>query len=801
MRVAGQVVEFFELSENGEVDIRAEDAFQIGKRCDFVAEQQLPQGIRREGERSHNVIVATERQHYNRDYNITDMNRARVGSVSTAHQYWTSRLLKGMIRNRQPLIMLLSRPLMSCYFCVGPKLAGRLNLPVFVIMHSAGNESTEMSTSVGLNLGHRSGLFLTRVRGQGCSRTTRPRLERQIVGALARSEKLTAVTKPRRPSARERQEAPEAPISREGHDAEDAHKGLRPENTGPSFRTATFRAGLQGTSPRSARLRAAMFSRDDGGHGTCLVFKVAVMENTSKRCESSLKGGCHRTANLRWNSWQIPSAGRECRKRAVRRGDSTTSALRGVRLVIVCLLAGTGSAQVVGQPPSINPNGLVNAATGHSSSSVPVAARGSIVTIYGSDFSATTVSANATPIPTQLPGTSTRVLFGDVAAPLFYVAPTQINVQVPFEIPDVSSVDLIVQNEYGASTPMKVTLLTQDPGVFSVIRQGSPVDASNPILPGDTITILATGLGSVLPPLPSGQAGPSNPAAVVAITPLVRVGGLAVNVNFAALAPGSVGVYQINASVPSGPGGPKTEVGLEAGVVPAVTGPPGPQGPQGLPGPIGSAGPQGQVGATGPQGPTGATGPAGPQGLAGASGPAGPEGARGLTGATGPQGPQGLTGPTGPAGPQGPIGLTGATGPQGSTGPTGPQGLVWQGAWSNTSTYACNDGVQFNGTSYIALQSSNINQQPDLSPAFWSVMAQVGATGPQGLTGGDWPRRATGADWRDGARRAAGADRPTRGNRTSRADRTHRAPRPGLARRMEQHFDLCAQRRCAVQWD
>ena len=28
---------------------------------------------------------------------------------------------------------------------------------------------------------------------------------------------------------------------------EDAHKGLRPQNTGPSFRTATFRAGLQGT--------------------------------------------------------------------------------------------------------------------------------------------------------------------------------------------------------------------------------------------------------------------------------------------------------------------------------------------------------------------------------------------------------------------------------------------------------------------------------------------------------------------------------------------------------------------------
>jgi len=58
MRVAGQVVELFELSENGDVDVRAEGPFEIGKRCDFVVEQQLSQRIGREGERSHNVIVA-----------------------------------------------------------------------------------------------------------------------------------------------------------------------------------------------------------------------------------------------------------------------------------------------------------------------------------------------------------------------------------------------------------------------------------------------------------------------------------------------------------------------------------------------------------------------------------------------------------------------------------------------------------------------------------------------------------------------------------------------------------------------
>ena len=61
VRVAGQVVKFFELSENSEVHLRAEGTFQIGKRCNLVAQQQFSQGIRREGERSHNVIVTTKR--------------------------------------------------------------------------------------------------------------------------------------------------------------------------------------------------------------------------------------------------------------------------------------------------------------------------------------------------------------------------------------------------------------------------------------------------------------------------------------------------------------------------------------------------------------------------------------------------------------------------------------------------------------------------------------------------------------------------------------------------------------------
>jgi hypothetical protein len=50
--------------------------------------------------------------------------------------------------------------------------------------------------------------------------------------------------------------------------------------------------------------------------------------------------------------------------------------------------------------------------------------------------------------------------------------------------------------------------------------------------------------------------------------------------------------------------------------------------------------------------------------------------------------------------------------------------LTWQSAWSSGSTYAQDDAVEYDGASYISLQSSNTNHQPDTSPTFWSLLAQ-----------------------------------------------------------------------------
>ena len=53
--------------------------------------------------------------------------------------------------------------------------------------------------------------------------------------------------------------------------------------------------------------------------------------------------------------------------------------------------------------------------------------------------------------------------------------------------------------------------------------------------------------------------------------------------------------------------------------------------------------------------------------------------------------------------------------------------VTFQGAWSNSATYAQNAAVSYNGSSYISLIASNTGNEPDTSTSQWSVLAQPGA--------------------------------------------------------------------------
>jgi Bacterial Ig-like domain (group 2) len=127
-------------------------------------------------------------------------------------------------------------------------------------------------------------------------------------------------------------------------------------------------------------------------------------------------------------------------------------------------------------------------------------------------------------------------------------------------------------------------------------------------------------------------------------------------------------------------------------------------------------------------------GPAGAQGLQGAQGP------QGSTGATGPTGPAGATGATGATGPIG-VGLQGPSGTNGTNGTDGV-GFKFRNAFDSTATYAVNDVVTFNGSTYVATAANQgpSNSNPDVNSAAWTLMAQQGATGPAGAAGATGPQ-------------------------------------------------------------
>ena len=118
-------------------------------------------------------------------------------------------------------------------------------------------------------------------------------------------------------------------------------------------------------------------------------------------------------------------------------------------------------------------------------------------------------------------------------------------------------------------------------------------------------------------------------------------------------------------------------------------------------------------------------------------------------GPAGPQGPQGIQGPQGLQGNAGMPGIDGATGPQGPAGTNGTS-FIFRGEFSNDVTYAINDVVSYNGSSYIATIANQGEDAPGTN-AIWSLMAQAGAPGAQGAQG------AQGAPGADGARGLTGA--------------------------------------------
>lgn len=231
------------------------------------------------------------------------------------------------------------------------------------------------------------------------------------------------------------------------------------------------------------------------------------------------------------------------------------------------LLVGDGANRILYFAPQLD---LVSAAN---YSQRPLTA-GSITAIFPhmntgqtvpNSISTGTAAATVTPLPRALSDTS--VLVGGTPAPLFFVSPGQINAVLSNSLPTGGTVDVtVVRNStgqlYGGA---ELALASASPAFFTGNQAGTGQiiaqnftdftlnTAGNPVARGQVLILYGTGLGPV-PNAPADGTAPTG-ALPAAVKPQVLIGSAKIflpdaNILYSGLAPGLVGVWQLNIMIP-----------------------------------------------------------------------------------------------------------------------------------------------------------------------------------------------------------------------------------------------------------
>ena len=145
------------------------------------------------------------------------------------------------------------------------------------------------------------------------------------------------------------------------------------------------------------------------------------------------------------------------------------------------------------------------------------------------------------------------MLINGQTVPLLYVSDRQINFYVPLAVsPGPATNQISTPLGDTAETPVEIREFS--PGVFVMPGTGlgavtiagtGKVTSERPATSGDFLEIFCTGLGAV---------DPSSSVSLrrTLVTPDVTVGGFPAEIQFSGLAPGFVGLYQVNARFPTG---------------------------------------------------------------------------------------------------------------------------------------------------------------------------------------------------------------------------------------------------------
>jgi uncharacterized protein (TIGR03437 family) len=227
--------------------------------------------------------------------------------------------------------------------------------------------------------------------------------------------------------------------------------------------------------------------------------------------------------------------------------------------------------------PSITSGGVVPI-----DSPVNTIESGSWISIYGTNLAAASATWNGD-FPIMLGGTS--VTIGNRPAYLWYVSPTQINVQVPGDSA-LGPVNVTVTTPVGSSTSTATlaayapsfSLFTAKYPAAIVMTPGSPGNSgagydiigpsgafsfpSRPVKPGEILILFGVGFGPTNPTVPAGEL--FSGAAPSITDPQILIGNMPATVQFAGII--EAGLFQFNIVVPNAPSGDQILTANIAGV-------------------------------------------------------------------------------------------------------------------------------------------------------------------------------------------------------------------------------------------
>jgi len=250
-------------------------------------------------------------------------------------------------------------------------------------------------------------------------------------------------------------------------------------------------------------------------------------------------------------------------------GRASVTARAGITPGVFTVTATVGSASqtfsLTVRPVSPQIASILNGASNKADNSV---APCSVVTLTGTSFvpnlTGTRTGAAIGRQPTTLEGLTVR--FNGILAPIFSVTGSgggradQVSVQVPCELLPGSANIEVTSGAIPGSTSVRVTPAA--PGIYEevdaagtrraiVLRSnGQQASAANPAEVGETVRILATGLGLVSPNTATNEPGTGSQRSINDIVIGLNNEGISVDPRDTEYAPGFVGVYYVSFRIP-----------------------------------------------------------------------------------------------------------------------------------------------------------------------------------------------------------------------------------------------------------